>query len=173
MKQTITILTALMTVLVMISGFIVLGSMQQSETLAQKEEQLLQRTREVAQRNEQILALETAAKTNQETIQQLTKERDALSQQLSDAVLSSQESNDAIAHQAEAAEALQMENERLKARIGALEDEASLAALAWEQQAKEDAQKLQALQQELEEALMPAATPSPLRVERRVNLKKN
>jgi len=169
MKQTVAILTALMAALVLISGFIVMGSMQQNDLLVQREAQLLARDQELTQKNAQLLQMEAEARDSLKQQEQLIQERDALSQQLSDALLSSQESNDAIARQTETAEALLMENERLRAQISVLEDEASLTALAWEQQTKEDAQKLQALQKELEEALMPPATSSPLRVERRVN----
>lgn len=173
MKQTVTILTALMMVVVLISGFIVMGSMQQSETLMQQEEQLMERDKMLTERNALILQLENEALENRKQQEQLLKEREALSQQLNDAVLSSQESNDAVARQTETLEALQMENEQLRAQIGALEDEATITALAYEQQALEDAQKLQELEKELEEALLPTAAPNPLRVERRVNLRGN
>ena len=148
MKQTVTILTALMIALLIMSGVIVMGSTQQSEILMQREEQLLSRTQELAERNAQIVQLQAEAVEGRKRQTELTKERDALSQQLNDAVLSAQESNDAVASQTERADALQKENDWLRARVAELEDEASIAAAAREEQTK---------------------ASDPLRAERRVN----
>ena len=175
MKQTVTILTALMIALLLVSGFIVMGSMQQSELLIERENQLISQTQQMDEAMMQIEKLEKAAQSGAQQLKQLTEERDALSQQLSDAVLSSQEANDAVAQQVKERKAYedqieylneqlslaQQQNAHLEAALANAEEEAALTAMAYEQQAQEDAQHLQKLQDELTEALKPSQTPAP------------
>lgn len=109
MKQTVIILTALMMALLMASGFIAAGSAQQSRLLAQREEELRQAQLRLEELKENGEKWEREARRNAKLSAELTQQRDALSIQLSDAVLSSQETNDAI--EAQAKEMLQLEQE--------------------------------------------------------------
>jgi len=99
MKQTVILLSSLLVVLMVLTGLILTGSMQQTELIAQRDEMLsdLRKQRET-------LTLENtryARKVDSliASVEQLTLERDALTSQLNDAVLSSQEANDAVALQ--------------------------------------------------------------------------
>lgn len=99
MKQTVILLSSLLLILMVLTGLILTGSMQQTELIAQRDEMLsdLRKQRET-------LTLENtryARKVDSliASVEQLTLERDALTSQLNDAVLSSQEANDAVALQ--------------------------------------------------------------------------
>lgn len=99
MKQTVILLSSLLLILMVLTGLILTGSMQQTELIAQRDEMLsdLRKQRET-------LTLENtryARKVDSliASLEQLTLERDALTSQLNDAVLSSQEANDAVALQ--------------------------------------------------------------------------
>lgn len=162
MKQTVTILTALMTALLLVSGFIVMGSVQQSDLLMKREEQLLAKAEEAEEWKTRAAQLESEHAQAQEQLQKLHEERDALSQQLTDTLLASQESNDAVAQQEAAAQALGQENEQLRSQIKKLERENAAAIHAYEEQ-------IARLEMKLQEATIPAA--APLRVERRVQQK--
>lgn len=154
MKQTVSILTALMITLLLVSGFIVMGSMQQSEMLIEREEQLLEKTVEWQKANAKIAEMEKEAKDNQQLLEKTKQERDALSAQLNDALLSSQESNEAVHQQVQLVQNLETANDQLAHQLS-LKD-----------------QKITQLETELEKALMPTLTPSPLRVERVVQPKR-
>lgn len=159
MKQTVTILTALMVALLLISGFSVLGSMQQGDMLARREDQLLKQSQTLDEKTllAETLEAETAEQAKQ--LEQLTKERDALSLQLNDAVLSSQESNDALAQREKELQKLQMEKEQLSKQL-----------LDERKQAQELRTQLAACQEEVSAATLyePAPTPTAFRVERKV-----
>ena len=68
MKQTVTILTALMVALLLVSGFIVMGSMRQSELLMEREDQLLSRTEQL---DAALTQLEERRKAEAENAQQM------------------------------------------------------------------------------------------------------
>jgi len=154
MKQTVTILTALMMALLLVSGFIVMGGMQQSEVLLQREEQLLEKTVELQKADMKIAEMHTQNQEKQLLLEKTQKERDALNAQLNDLLLSSQESNDAVEQQVQQVQKLEEANERLALQLSLRE------------------QRIGQLETELEKALRPSATPSPLRVERVVMQKR-
>lgn len=159
MKQTVTILTAMMVALLLVSGFVLMGSIQQSEKLMAREDQLLKQSGELDEKSLLIAQLEKEAEERTQQTQQLTKERDALSQQLNDAVLSSQESNDALARQTQEKQRLQMEKEQLAKQL-----------LNERKQLQEMRSQLAALQQEAISTAVCEGTPAPtaFRVERRI-----
>lgn len=159
MKQTVTILTALMVALLLISGFSVLGSMQQGDMLARREDQLLKQSQALDEKTLLAETLEAEAAEQAKQMEKLTKERDALSLQLNDAVLSSQESNDALARQEEELQRLQMEKEQLSKQL-----------LDERKQAQELRTQLAAWQEEVSAVALyePAPTPTVFRVERKV-----
>ena len=97
MKQTVTILTALMIALLLVSGFIVASGMQQSRAMLSKEETVraLQTERDHLRTQNEMQKREM--ERNAQLLSETIEERDALSQQWNDAVLSSQEANDALA----------------------------------------------------------------------------
>lgn len=105
MKQTVVILTALMLALLMVSGFIVAGSTQQSRLLAECEQQLRQAQAEAADRKAESEKWKRETQRSTQLSAELTEQRDALNTQLNDAVLSSQEANDAVAQQVRTVEA--------------------------------------------------------------------
>ena len=153
MKQTVSILTALMITLLLVSGLIVKGSMQQSQMLLEREDQLLEKTMELQKAHVKITEMEKQTAEKQQMMDRVQKERDALSTQLGDALLSSQESNDAVARQTQMVQQLEAANDQLA------------------QQLDRHRQRISQLEAELAEALLPRATPSPLRVERSVSPK--
>lgn len=159
MKQTVTILTALMVALLLISGFSVLGSMQQGDMLARREDQLLKQSQALEEKTLLAETLEAEAAEQAKQMEKLTKERDALSLQLNDAVLSSQESNDALTRQEEELQRLQMEKEQLSKQL-----------LDERKQTQELRTQLAAWQEEVSAAALyePAPTPTVFRVERKV-----
>lgn len=166
MKQTVGILTALMIALLLVSGFIVISGMEQSELLVRREDELRQMQAERDEIKNQMEKQERELKRNVELIAQLTEERDGLSQQLNDAVLASQEANDAVAlwekHGGEKDQLIQaLQQELLRAQ-----DDAATAAMAYEQQAQEDAQAMERLKAEIESLLQPTPAPRPTRFER-------
>lgn len=175
MKQTIAILTALMLALLLVSGFIVVGSTEQSQLLIQREDQLRSLSAALDEETRRAESFEKEAQRNAQQLRQTTQERDALSQQLTDVVLASQEANDAVAQRQadvkrleEALREAGMETLRLQAELEQCQidlnqerKEASAAALAYEQQAQEDAAALAALQTALENEPTPSKSPSP------------
>lgn len=99
MKQTVVLLSALLVVLMVLTGFILTGSLKQTDLIAQRDEMLTD-----LRKQRETLTLENTRyerKVNSliASVEQLTLERDALTSQLNDAVLSSQEANDAVALQ--------------------------------------------------------------------------
>ena len=119
MKQTVVILTALMMAMLMVSGFIVVGSTQQSQLLAQREEELRLAQATISELTTEGEKWKREAQRSAKLCAELTEQRDALSIQLGDAVLSSQEANDAVAQQVltveeQAKELLKMEQDYTK-----------------------------------------------------------
>ena len=107
MKQTVVLLSALLLVLLVLTGFILAGSVQQTRLIAQRDEMLA----DLRQQRE-TLTLENTRYERKvdsliESVNQLTLERDALTSQLNDAVLSSQEANDVVAAQSAQCEELE------------------------------------------------------------------
>jgi len=117
MKQTVGILTALMIALLLVSGFIVMGSMQQSRTLLDKEQTIraLQTERDHLKTENAMQKREM--ERNAQLLAQTMEERDALSQQWNDAVLSSQETNDALASREEAYKEQVLRVQQLENRV--------------------------------------------------------
>lgn len=116
MKQTVGILTALMMAMLMVSGFIVAGSTQQSRLLSQREEELRLAQAAISELETEGEKWKREAQRSAKLCAELTEQRDALSVQLGDAILSSQEANDAVAQQVltveeQAKELLRMETE--------------------------------------------------------------
>ena len=93
MKQTVAILSALILSLLTVTGFILHTSFEQNQLIAK------------LRAEQDALALE--ALQSKRELQQALEQRDALSQKLIDAVLSSQEANDAVAFQQSRAQALE------------------------------------------------------------------
>lgn len=100
MKQTVLILTALVLSLMVVTGFILTGSLRQTELMAQRDDMLME-----VRKQHSDLTLENLRLTRE--LEQTRTERDALSAQLNDAILSSQEANDAVAVQIAEREALE------------------------------------------------------------------
>lgn len=128
MKQTIAILTALMLALLLVSGFVAAGSLQQSHLLTASDAELTQLSDALAKQLAENEKLTREAQRSAAQLAEVIQERDALSAQLGDAVLSSQEANDAVAQQALAVEEqaqtirrLQAENRALQDRLAAVE----------------------------------------------------
>lgn len=176
MKQTVAILAALSAALLLASGFIVVSSVETSQllTLCQSE---LKKTQTQLADAEKLLKRRTSEKeTADEALRQTMAQRDALNQQLSDAVLASQEAHDAAAHQqrqneqyAREMESLAAEYEdlsdacsALEAQLAALTDEAVQTAAAYEQQSLADAQRIAALEAQLAATPEPTPVPSPV-----------
>jgi len=120
MKQTVAILTALLLSLMVLTGFILTGSMKQTELIAQRDEML------ASLRQEHQSLVQEQLQTARE-LKQTICERDALSLQLNDAVLASQEANEAVALQLsqqeqlkEALEAAQLEAETLRQKLSSI-----------------------------------------------------
>lgn len=137
MKQTITIMAAFMVALLLVSGFIVMGSMQQSQLLATRAEQLAQTRSKL---NEQVAIneeLNQAADTLSKSLEEMTLERDGLALRLEDALGAVEEANGAVDQQVTDLEAAKADY--------ALEKDALVASLS-EQQTLSDA-----LDQELRE----------------------
>lgn len=99
MKQTVVILTALMLAMMVVSGFIVAGSMQQNQLLAAREKELRIAQIKIGELEENGEKWEREARRNAKLSAELTEQRDALNKQLGDAVLSSQEANEAVEQQ--------------------------------------------------------------------------
>ena len=99
MKQTVVILTALMMAMLMVSGFIVAGSTQQSQLLAKREEELRLAQTAITELETEGAKWKREAERSAKLCAELTEQRDALSIQLGDAVLSSQEANEAVEQQ--------------------------------------------------------------------------
>ena len=89
MRQTFFILTALVLSLMLVTGFILTGSLRQTELMAKRDEMLMDLRQEHSD-----LMLENLRLTRE--LEQTRRERDALSLQLNDAVLASQEANEAV-----------------------------------------------------------------------------
>lgn len=117
MKQTVAILTALMLALLLVSGFIVTGSMQQSRALLEKEETVRALQTERDHLKTQNEAQQREMERNTLLLNETIEARDALSQQWNDAVLSSQEANDALAAQEERGEAQARHIAELEQRV--------------------------------------------------------
>ena len=100
MKQTIAILTALLFSVMILSFFILTGSIRQTDMLAQRDEMI------VSLREDQRTLTQESLRLSRE-LERVTKERDALSLQLNSAVLASQEANDAVALQIQQREVLE------------------------------------------------------------------
>lgn len=176
MKQTITILSALVAVLLVASGFIVASNVSLNSTVTQCEKELLNVRSKLADSEKELERCVLESKAAAETLRKTLEERDALSTQLNDAVLASQEANDAVAQQVRQNEkqrqelaALAAEYEDLNEACGALEyqiaemgESASLAAMNYEKQSLKDAQRIAELEKALEEALAPTAAPKPV-----------
>lgn len=175
MKQTIAILTALMLALLLVSGFIVVGSTEQSQLLAQREDQLRSLNTALDQETQRADRFEKEAQRNAQQLRQTTQERDALSQQLNDAVLASQEANDAIAlRQADVRRLeealrksgvetlrLQAELEKSQADLNQMREQASAAALAYEQRAQKQPAASNVPQPTPDASPLPSCTPLP------------
>ena len=100
MKQTVLILTALILSLMVVTGFILTGSLRQTELMAQRDDMLMELRQEHSD-----LALENLRLTRE--LEQTRTERDAITSQLNDALLASQEANEAVAQQISQREALE------------------------------------------------------------------
>ncbi|MBQ3574497.1 MAG: hypothetical protein IJA26_02420, partial [Clostridia bacterium] len=167
MKQTIAILTALMTVLLLAAGFMVASNMDMSHALETREEELHTVTRTLQEQNAELERYIREREASAEALRKVMAERDALSQQLNDAVLSSQEANEAVEQQIRRneqqlreMEALAAEYEDLsdacdarEARILSLGEQSAQAALEHEAQTLADAQRIAGLEAALEAAL--------------------
>lgn len=164
MKQTIVILTALVAALLLITGFVTAENVQQNQLLQDQNRMMEKQLAEIEALEKTQERLLGEAEHSAQTIRTVTGERDALSQQLNDAVLSSQEANDAAAAQEQKAQRLQDACEDLQTQLAAQQEEAAQAALAYEQQVMEDAQRLEELQYKLEQALAPTPSPSAVPV---------
>ncbi len=176
MKQTITILSALVAALLVASGFIVAANIDLCTTIAQRENELLDTRSELADCEAQLERRTQENKASAETLRKTMEERDALSQQLNDAILASQEANDAVTQQVRQnekqlreLEALAAEYEDLSQACSALEGQiaelseaAAQSALSYEAQTLADAQRIAELEKALEEALAPTASPVPV-----------
>lgn len=171
MKQTVVILTALMMALLLITGFVTAENVQLDKLIGDQTKLMEEKQAAASALEKTQERLLQEAQHSAQTIRTLTDERDALSRQLADAVLSSQEANDAASVQEQKAMRLVQENARLQAayeeaeaQLMLLQEEAAQTALAFEQQTMEDAQRMEQLQAELEKALTP--TPEPTSPER-------
>ena len=174
MKQTIAILAALMAVFLLATGFIVASNMDTGRTLELREKELLSAEKQL---NKLAAELERSAKEQEASAEALRKtmaERDALSQQLNDAVLSSQEANEAVEQQirqnqkqlremeslAAEYEDLSKACDALEARILSLSEEAAQTAMTREAQTLADAKRIAELEAALELALASAPNAS-------------
>lgn len=146
MKQTITILAVLMVALLLVSGFIVAGSMQQAQQLVSKNNQmnelkarLTEQTSLYDELTEKYKALSTAFSTCRE-------ERDTLSADLKDALLSVEEANGAVTQQ---------ETEKQEAQAAFTLEKNDLSAALLEQQtlAETTAAKLTETEKARDEAI--------------------
>lgn len=175
MKQTVTILSALVAALLLASGFIVASNMEMSQLIETNENELLKVQSQLNDTQKQLERRTNEKETSDQALKQTMAERDALSQQLNDAVLASQEANDAVAQQVRRNEQYTREMESLaaeyedlseacaalEAQIAALTDEAARAAMAHEQQTLADAQRIAELEAALAATPKPVATPAP------------
>ncbi len=175
MKQTITILSALVAALLVVSGFIVAANIDLCTSISQHENELLKVRSELADCEKELERRTQENKASAETLRKTMEERDALTEQLNDAVLASQEANDAVAQQVRQnekqlreLEALAAEYEdlseaciTLEGQIAQLSEEALQSAMAHEEQTLLDAQRIADLEKALEEALAPTAAPVP------------
>jgi len=175
MKQTITILSALVAALLVASGFIVAANIDLCTTIAQRESELLEVRSALADCEKELERRTQENKASAETLRKTMEERDALTEQLNDAVLASQEANDAVTQQVRQnekqlreLEALAAEYEDLSEACSALEEqiavlseEALQSAMAHEEQTLLDAQRIAELEKALEDALTPTPSPSP------------
>ena len=89
MKQTVLILTALILSLMLVTGFILTGTLRQTELMAQRDQMLMELRQEHSD-----LMLENLRLARE--LDQTLKEREALTLQLNDVLLASQEANDAL-----------------------------------------------------------------------------
>ena len=85
MRQTVAILTALILSLMVVTGFVLTGSLRQSELMMQRDKMMMELRREHSD-----LTLENLRLTRE--LETTRTERDALTIQLNDAVLASRES---------------------------------------------------------------------------------
>lgn len=164
MNQTVTILTTLMICMLLVSGFILTGSMEQAALIEQKEAELASMSKEL--------------KALQKQLDESVKARDALNAASAAArETAQQQAHELELHQA-AAEELASENTALQqaldesasallkaeAEIIALQEAAAESALWNEQRAQENAQTIAVLQntaETLTQALNAAPTPEP------------
>lgn len=174
-KQTVIILSVLVLALLAASGFIAASNVDLCENLAYAQKQTADLRAELSEKVKQLDQSMQENRQAAETLQKTTLERDALSQQLNDAVLSSQEANDALAVQISQnkQQLLQLELlekdyrelsqacTALEARIEELSVQTAAAASLSQQQALADAERIAQLEAELQAALE-AAPEVPL-----------
>ena len=174
MKQTISILSALVAALLIASGFIVAANIDLCANVAQLDRELLDVRSELADCEKELDRRTQENKASAESLRKTMEERDALSMQLNDAVLASQEANDAVAQQIRQNEKQLRELEALAAEyddlleacdalentIAELSEAAVQTAMSHEAKTLSDAQRIAELEQALEEALRPTETPA-------------
>lgn len=171
MKQTVGILLALAVALLAAMGLMVSANIDQSRAidLYKDEVNTLQGTQRKLEK--EIARYQTAEEASETAMQKVMNERDALSQQLNDAVTASQAWNDALEQQKRQnekqlreMEALKAEYEDLSEACNALEasvrrlnEDAVKAAANHEAQSLEDAKRILQLEMELEKAVAAAS----------------
>lgn len=175
MKQTISILTALIAVLLLATGFIVASNLELSRNLRSSENQLLQTQSDLADAKAEAERLTQEAAASADALLQAAQERDALNQQLSAAVLSSQQASEAMDQQMLENQNILRELETLEAeysdltgacaalemQIQTLSEQAVQTAAAYQQQSLADAQHIAALEAALSASPAPSPTPAP------------
>lgn len=97
MKQTVVVLSVVMALLLVVSGFIVAGSLRQSELLVARVNQVNELTAKLNQLSQRQREQDGLLETGETERVGLLKQRDALTLQLEEALLSAKEANDAIA----------------------------------------------------------------------------
>ncbi|MDD3334048.1 MAG: hypothetical protein PHI98_00885 [Eubacteriales bacterium] len=99
MKQTVAIMAIFLVLLLVVSGFIVSGSLQQSEMLAQRVNQVSELNQKLQKQVAQQRSTNADLEETTLALTQATAERDALKQNLQDALLAVEEANGAVAQQ--------------------------------------------------------------------------
>lgn len=171
MKQTVCILTALTMALLLVSGFIVAGSAQQTQLIVQKDELLSALTR----KNEALtLQLQKADNIREDLEASLTQAKEAAALSGQALAQAEQDRSALVQERTQLETALANANQecaRLSEQVDALrvsltqtQEDAAQAALLSEQKAQEDAQAIAALKQQnetlREKLLTPPAAPT-------------